>query len=63
MNTLTKPGEEEKKPTTDELNKTKVGGDGFDKKPEQPKEEDKKELIRNLIENIPKSILIKYFNI
>ena len=40
MDALTKPGEEEKKPTSEELDKAKVSGDQIDKKPDKPTEED-----------------------
>ena len=42
----------------DELEKTKVGEAMINK----PSDEDKRLFIKNWIENIPKTLLVKYFN-
>ena len=44
-------------PAPDELEKTKVGEAMINK----PSDEDKKLFIKNWIENIPKTLLVKYF--
>ena len=49
-------GEEDKLPKTDELDKAKVGGDGIDKKPEQPKEGDDTTTPKTALDTLTKPL-------